>query len=440
MAPLGRLTKGEAMGGSVPFGFRRSELRRARRIALWAVVVAASAGLVVPRLARPPWHFFDLLVYRGAVQWWMNGEPLYSFVRGDTGYGFTYPPFAGLVLAPLALGPWRVQAVLLTAASVAVVVVTTLRFLAPVARRAGWRPAVAGTLAVAVALVMAPVRETLAFGQINLLLVALVLADVVAMRRGWRWAGAGTGLAAAIKLTPAIFVLYFLLTRRWRPAATAIATFLAATAAGFAVAPHASMQYWTATLWDASRIGHVDKTSNQSVLGMVARMAGPTPPRLLWVVLAGAVLVVGMWRARRAFLHGDELVGLTLTGLTAVLVNPISWIHHLYWVVPAVIVLTDIATGRPVVPGRPWSGLSQRRAAQVAGVSAVVLTTAFCSEFVWLFQRDEGLTHVGGLFGTLGENTFGLLMVALVVLLPARARLPAIPEAADDAAETLAAD
>src|SRR3954451_1260933 len=273
------------MGGSVPFGFRRSELRRARGIALRAVVVAAAAGLVLPRLARPPWHFFDLMVYRGAIQWWASGEPLYSFSRGDTGYGFTYPPLAGLVLSPLALGSWRVQAVLLTAASVAVVVVTTARFVAPVARRAGWRPAVPVTLAVFVVLLMAPVRETLAYGQINLLLVALVLADVVAVRRGWRWAGAGIGLAAAIKLTPAIFVLYFLHPRRWRPAATAIATFLAATATGFAAAPHASLQYWTATLWDSSRIGHVDKTSNQSLLGMLARMAGPTPPALARVVL-----------------------------------------------------------------------------------------------------------------------------------------------------------
>src|SRR3954469_11371272 len=428
------------MGGSVPFGFRRSELRRARRIALRAVVVAAAAGLVVPRLARPPWHFFDLLVYRGAVQWWMNGEPLYSFIRGDTGYGFTYPPFAGLVLAPLALGPWRGQAVLLTAASVAVVVVTTLRFLAPVARRAGWRPAVAGTLAVAVALVMAPVRETLAFGQINLLLVALVLADVVAMRRGWRWAGAGTGLAAAIKLTPAIFVLYFLLTRRWRPAAVAIGTFLALTVTAFAIAPHASLQYWTRTLWDSSRIGHVDKTSNQSLLGMLTRIAGPASAQLLWLVLAAAVLAVGMWRARRASSQGDELVGLTLTGLTGALVTPISWTHHLYWLVPAVIVLGDMATGRPVLPAWPWSGLSRRRTAMVAGLTAIAITAACCSEFIWFFQRDEGLTHVGGVLGTLGENTLVLFMVGLVVLLPARARVPAAADPAGDHAATLAAD
>src|SRR3954451_17180679 len=302
------------MGGSVPSGFRRPELRRARRITLWAVVVVAAAGLVVPRLARPPWHFFDLLVYRGAVQWWMNGEPLYSFVRGDTGYGFTYPPFAGLVLAPLALGPWRVQAVLLTAASVAVVVVSTARFVAPVARRAGWRPAVAGTLAVAVALLMAPVRETLAFGQINLYLVALVLADVVAIRRGWRWAGAGTGIAAAIKLTPAIFLLYFALTRGRRPAAVGLASFAAATLTAFLISPHTSVQYWTSMLWDTSRVGHTDMTSNQSLLGLLTRVTASVPAHLLWVLLGCALLVFGVWRARPAYAEGDELVGLTVTG------------------------------------------------------------------------------------------------------------------------------
>jgi alpha-1,2-mannosyltransferase len=425
------------MGGWLPYALRRRDLHRARRIALWAVVVAVAAALVLPRLGRPPWDFFDLKVYRGAVQWWMGGESLYTFARGHTGYGFTYPPFAGLVLAPLALGRWQVQAGLLTAASLAVVVVTTTRFFAPVARRAGWRPVVAVSLAVAVTLMMSPVKETLAFGQINLLLVALVLADVVALRRGWRWAGAGTGLAAAIKLTPAIFVLYFLLTRRWRAAAVAILTFLAVTAAASAVAPHASLQFWTETLWDTARIGHVDKTSNQSLLGMLARIAGPTPPQLLWLVLAAATLAFGMWRARRAFLHGDELVGLTLTGLTAALVSPISWTHHLYWLVPAVIVLTDMAAGRPVVPGWPWSQLSQRGTARVAGLAAAVITIACCSEVIWFFQRDVGLTHVGGVLGTLGENTLALAMVAVVAALPPRANTW-LSAAAPSAARTTA--
>jgi alpha-1,2-mannosyltransferase len=147
-----------------------------------------------------------------------------------------------------------------------------------------------------------------------------------------------------------------------------------------------------------------------------------------------------MWRAMRAFTHGDELVGLTLTGLTAALVSPISWVHHLYWLVPAVIVLADMALGRPVLPGWPWSRLSQRGTARVAGVSAVAISIACCSQSIWLFQRDEGLTHVGGVLGTLGENTLVLAMVALVALLPPRARVPTAPAPAGHDVATLTAD
>src|SRR3954454_13377080 len=292
------------------------------------------ACLLLGLLAHPFWRgLFDLRGYRGAVQWWASGEPLYPFQLGHSGYGFTYPPFAAIALSPLALVSAPVAAVALTAASVAVVVVTTWRFLAPVTRRVGWPPVLAAALAVPTALLMDPVRETIAYGQLNLLLVALVLADVAAVRRGWWWAGAGTGLAAAIKLTPAIFVLYFVLTRRRRPAAVAIAAFAAATAVAFLVSPRTSVEFWTTTLWDTSRVGHVDKTSNQSLLGLLARTAGPTPPRLVWLVLVVAVLALALWRAVRAYTEGDELVGLVLTGIAANLISPISWTHHLYWLV-----------------------------------------------------------------------------------------------------------
>jgi alpha-1,2-mannosyltransferase len=333
-----------------------------------------------------------------------------------------------------------VAAVVLTAASVAVVVATTGRFLAPVIRRAGWPPVLAVALAVPTVLLMDPVRETIAYGQVNLLLVALVLADVVAVRRGWWWAGAGTGLAAAVKLTPAIFVLYFVLTRRWRAAGVAVGSAVVATGAAFLLSPHTSVRFWTATLWETSRIGHVDKTSNQSLLGLLARVAGPTPPRALWLLLVLVVLVLGMWRAARAHAQGDELVGLVLTGLTACLVSPISWTHHLYWLVPAAIVLLDVALGRPVARMRPWPGRLFRRPELPAGAAALGITAVCCSSVVWFFQRNSGLTHAGGVLGALGENAFVLIMVALVVLLPARARVPAPRDPAGDDAAALAAD
>lgn len=419
---------------------RRRSARRVGRTVLSVLAAAAAAALVVPRLGRPPWEFFDLQVYRGAIQWWQSGQSLYSFTRAGTVYGFTYPPFAALVLAPLALGRWQVQAVLLTAASVAVVVVTTTRSVGPVARRAGWRPGVAVPVAVVLTLVMSPVKETLAFGQINLLLVALVLADVVALRRGWRWAGVGTGVAAAVKLTPAIFVLYFLLTRRRQPAAVAVATFVTVTALTFVATPRTSEQYWAHTLWETSRVGRVDKTSNQSLLGMLARIDGPSPPQLLWAVIAGLVLVIGMWRATRAFGHGDELVGLTITGLVAGLISPISWTHHLYWLVPAVVVLVDVGAGRSILPHWPWSRLAERGRVRVALGSAAVIFLACASEFIWFFQRDEGLTHIGGPIGAVGENILTLAMVALVLVLPARSTVPVARPAADGRPVSLAAD
>src|SRR3954452_7723547 len=150
-------------------GARRPPRVHVRRTVLPVLVVAAVAvgsWVVAHHLVRPLWHgWFDLMVYRGAVQTWAHGQPLYSFHR-DTAtefYGFTYPPFAAVVLRPLGLAGWRLWAWLTSAASVAVVVVTTWRFLGPVARRAGWPPAFAVGLAIPVVLLMDPVRETIAF-------------------------------------------------------------------------------------------------------------------------------------------------------------------------------------------------------------------------------------------------------------------------------------
>ena len=418
-------------------------VRRAVLGGLAASAVAIGAWALAHHLVRPLWHgWFDLMVYRGAVRSWASGEPLYSFHR-DTAtetYGFTYPPFAAVALWPLGLATWRLWAWVMSAASVAVVGVTTWCLLGPVARRAGWPPVVAVAAAVPIVALMDPVRETIAFGQVNLYLVALVLLDVVAIRRGWRWAGAGTGLAAAVKLTPAIFLVYFALTRRWRAAATGVAAFAAATSLAFLVSPHTSVEFWTSTLWDTARVGHVDKTSNQSLLGLLTRVADPATARLLWVVLGGAVAVLGLWRARRAFTAGDELVGLTLTGLTGVLISPISWTHHLFWLVPAVVVLVDVAAGRPTAPARPFPGSPSTWRRALAGLAAAVITAACCSSVIWYFQRDEGLTHARGLLGTVGENAFVLAMVLLVVLLPARATVPATPEPRDGSDALLVAD
>jgi alpha-1,2-mannosyltransferase len=249
-----------------------------------------------------------------------------------------------------------------------------------------------------------------------------VLADVVALRRGWWWAGVGIGLATAVKLTPALFVLYLLLSRRLRPAAVAVGSFVLAGLLGLAVAPGGSLRYWGAVLWQTSRVGSSTDTENQSLYGLLARLAHPDPPSTpLWLLLAAVVLVGGLWRAVRAARAGDELTGVTLAGLTSCLLSPISWTHHLYWVVPAVVVLLDVAAGTPVV------GRRRRWEAAVAGG---VVYAVFAVSLVWAFGSTPHDRTVPGVAGVVGASADLLVLLALLVLLPVRRLTPAEPCAA----------
>ena len=408
----------------------------ARALALGGAVALLAYAVVVGR--RQPWHgYFDLTVYRGAARWWLGGRQLYSFVRPHTvAFGFTYPPFALLCLLPVALVPLTAAAAGLTALSALLVLVTTAWLVVPLADRHGWSRWSAVAVAVPLVLAMEPVRETLGWGQVNLILVALVLADVRALSRGSRWAGVGIGLATAIKLTPGLFVVYLALSGRVRAAATAAATFAAATLLAWLVDPSASARFWTDGLWQVTRVGRPDRTENQSLFGALTRLAEPAAPdRRLWFVLAGVVLAVGMGRAVQAARRGDELTGVTLTGVVSCLVSPISWNHHLYWVVPATVVLVDVTAGVPLHPAAPaWLRDRPRAVARAAGAAATTLVAAFGGSLIWLFARPQGARANGGVLGVLGENAYVLIMIALVLLLPVRELSGAAPSSARSSA------
>ncbi|MGY1651574.1 glycosyltransferase 87 family protein [Geodermatophilus sp. SYSU D01119] len=393
--------------------------RTAAGVALFAVLVGVVAwvSVVVP---NDPWHdFFDLRVYRGAVGWWLDGQPLYDFTYGRSPYGFTYPPFAALLVLPMALLPYPVVAAGHVLLNVVVLAGLAWWLLTPLARRHGWPLPWAWVLALPLLFVLEPVRETMGFGQVNLFLVALVLADVAALRRGSRWAGVGIGLAAAVKLTPGLFVVWLLLTRRFRAAAVATGTAAAATLLAFAVVPGTSWRFWTETLWQTERVGKLDKTSNQSLLGALARLTDPAePPRLVWALLAAAALAFVLTRAVRVALRGDDLAGVALTGLAACLVSPISWSHHFVWLVPALVVLVDVAAGTPPAPGAPrwWRDRPRVLAGALAAVPAAVLA----SSAIWFAFATTGHHHERGVVGIVVEDLYLLVTLAVVAVLPAR--------------------
>jgi alpha-1,2-mannosyltransferase len=411
----------------VASGERRTVVRARRRTVAQVVLVCGIVVLVAVYLTffpvLGPWHgAFDLKVYRGAVVWWLHHRPLYTFHRDATPYGFTYPPFAALAMLPMAwLSEVQAQDVQIAVSALAVIG-TTWFLVAPVAVRHRWPRWFAVALAVPLVYVMEPVRETLAYGQVNLYLVALVLLDMALLARGSRLAGLGIGLATAIKLTPGPFVLYLLLTGRWRAAGVAVGTFLAATLAAFAVAPGTSTQFWTKILFETKRVGRVGSADNQSVLGLLTRMIGSgTWVDRLWVLVAAAVLAVGMLRARQAWRRGDELVGITLTGLTSCLISPISWTHHLYWIVPAALVLIDVAAGTRV-DGASWALLHGRPRATTlaAGAGALTVIGVFGLSVVWLMADFDGTLHGTGPVVAVVTSLYVLVMLVLLVLLPAR--------------------
>jgi alpha-1,2-mannosyltransferase len=359
--------------------------------------------------------WFDLGIYRQAVNWWLDGHNIYDYVKPDDtqgSLGFTYPPFGALVLVPFAVLGWMPAVVLYSVVTVAAVLVTTYWLLAPIARQKGWDLPFAMILALAVISTLEPIRENYTFGQINMVLVLLILADLlVLVPRGSRWAGVLIGLAAAIKLTPAIFIVYLLISRRYRAGLTAIASAAAASLLAFAIMPKGSVRFWTDALWQGEGIGNAAYTFNQSLYGMLARLSAPDDVnRPIWAVLVLLTLGFGLWRARRAALAGDEVVGMTLTGIVGCLVSPITWVHHIYWFVPAIIVLA-----------------ASRRHAWFAGVIAVTVGLGLVSWFEQGLPLDPW-SH--GVPGFLIKNWYLLLLVALLFALPIRAGARVVPSLA----------
>ena len=339
----------------------RERVGRVQRPALWAAAVALLAAQVAPVAVWPAAHvlLIDLQVYRAGGEAVLRGAPLY-----DGGIlldlPFVYPPFAALVFVPLALLPLTVLKVLWTAASVALVVFVVRRSAALV----GWAPGGAGTaLLVAVVLALDPVHTTLNLGQVNVVLLALVLADLTG--RWGRWTGVGTGIAAAVKLTPLVFVAYLLLTGRWRAAGTAVVAFVAAGALGFALDPADSAVYWSGTFAAADRISAVAGPSNHSAVGLLARAGAPGWAGLL---AAGATAAAGLAVAVRAHRRGHELLAVTLCGLVAAAAAPFAWSHHHVWFGPLVVLLAHRA-----VRGDRWAvpALGGLLAVTVAWVTAL---------------------------------------------------------------------
>jgi alpha-1,2-mannosyltransferase len=301
----------------------------------------------------------DVEVYREAGVSLLTGRPVYSAITETPQLlPFTYPPFAAILALPLALVPFGVVGWLWTAAQVAA---TTA-----IVWYAGWRlihrhgaaaPLVLA-LITAPMLWLHPVSDGIRFGQVNAFMVLACLMDLRRPRPrllGRIPAGVLVGLAMSIKLTPGVFVVHYLVNRRWREAGWAVGAAVAVTLTTFVLLPEASFAFWGGALQDPNRLGPNGGTSNQSLRGFLLRVApGGSMGTALWLACVVVVGVVGFAIARRAYRLGDSVSEVAAVGLMAVLLSPVAWIHHLHWIV--VVVLAILGADPLHDRRRLWAG------------------------------------------------------------------------------------
>ncbi|PZS11144.1 MAG: hypothetical protein DLM55_02490 [Acidimicrobiales bacterium] len=387
---------------------------------LWTVTSIrhsfAAATIVVCVMLSTAWtlhsglltHYaYDLNIYRGALQYWLfDGGALYDFSTGP--FSFVYPPFAAVLLSPLAFNSTGTAFIFVTEVSLCALGAATWFSIFPMAKKYSWNRLYVWALAVTLSLALTPIWITIGLGQINLILLFFVLADFTLLRANSRFAGIGIGLASAIKLTPLLFIVYLAATRRWRAMFTAIGTGMAATLIGFIILPKDSWRYFTHEIFHARNINNMLRSVNNSLTGFIARtLYEPVAPTVLWLALSIPVVIFALWRARKAYLQGADLAGFAIVGLAAALVSPITWIHHLVWVLPTVVVLVNAAMSSRGT--RRWLRLSV-----AAGVFML-----FSSSITMRYGDTPSEETLQQWRAVLLVNAYIIAMLLLVIFLPA---------------------
>ena len=233
-----------------------------------------------------------------------------------------------------------------------------------------------------------PLRSTFDYGQVNVVLVLAVLWAVCSTR--WWLSGLLVGLAAGVKLTPAVSGLYFLGARRWGALVFSAVVFFLTVAVSALVVGGQAHHYFTRLLGDASRVGPIATSFNQSWRGGISRIMGADAgygPVVLIGITVTAVLAVLAWRAVGG--AGDRLAAIVIVQLFGLLLSPISWTHHWVWLIPLMIwLLHGPLRGRLGARILGWGWL----ALTVVGVPWLL---SFAQPDIWTISRPWYLAWAG---------------------------------------------
>jgi alpha-1,2-mannosyltransferase len=280
----------------------------------------------------------DLQVYAGSIDGLFAGGSLYDYRFPATGAPFTYPPFGGLALSPIALfDVYTLMVVWTVATIVAIASLVVLLDRQPGVHRHLPR----GTSRPVLMLLFfasAPIASNLRYGQISFFVILAVLLDCLRVMPA-RFTGVATGIAAAVKLTPLIFVPYFWLSGQRRAAITATGTFVACTALAWLLLPSDSTLFWFTKIFDVDGMGAIEIGGNQSLNAALLRLDVPHSVReVLVAVVGGAIVLAALIRGARAWRNDQPLVAAGVVGAAGLVFSPVSWNHHQSWLLLAALV------------------------------------------------------------------------------------------------------
>jgi alpha-1,2-mannosyltransferase len=329
--------------------------RQAARLAVELVPPFVVTVLILPYIMAygKPWPWqpstIDLQVYVYAVKDMLAGKDIFLTTTPFWHLYFIYPPIAAVLMTPLAFGPYVMWQLIWTAGLIWAQQSVLRRCGVP----RGWK---LGLIGVAVVLAVEPIRTTLGYGQVNTMLMAFVVADLLpdapdrngsGGERRWIPQGVLTGLAAAIKLTPALFVVFMLLIGKSRAAITSMISFVAFTAIGAIFLFSETVAFWTGLSGGDTRTASPLYTGNQSLLGVFYRLGDSSrTTTLLGLGIAGIVALLGVLVAGHWWRSGEKVFAVALVGLCTNLASPLSWTHHYVWILPMAVAV--LRAGIPI--------------------------------------------------------------------------------------------
>ena len=352
----------------------------------WLALLVPAYRSLVDESGR--WVFkLDSFVYYEAVRQWLDGGDLYHWYANppQSLWPFTYTPLAAWVISPLTWLSYQSATVLLVTATPLCAAVTAYVVL----RRsgAGIRTAhgLAPWLALVGAVALEPFPKTMEYGQVNAILMALVAVDLLAVPSRSRWRGVLSGLAAAIKLTPAVAILVLLARREWRAAATMVGSAVGLTVLAGLFAPTETRQFFTWAMWDPGRAGFADYSGNQNLKGAIARALPESAWNPTWAVCSLLTVVAAWFLCRRLdrLREADDNAGdigpiltlqVSVVMVLGLLISPISWSHHWVWCLPTLMSVGAAA----------W-----RWRSTVLGVAGVAGIAVFVLAMQWWFPEQN---------------------------------------------------